>query len=70
IAQEKEFPYEVTVHESRPTDVNRGRALNRKAINLWAQCHKSNEWPGYPPGIHTIRHPSYAIHREQEQIAS
>ncbi|MCV7255269.1 PD-(D/E)XK nuclease-like domain-containing protein [Mycobacterium hackensackense] len=70
IAQEKEFPYEVTVHESRPSDVNRGHALNRKAINLWAQCHQSNEWPGYPPGIHTIRHPSWAIHREQEQIAS
>lgn len=70
IAQEKDYPYDVTVHESKPSDVHRGRALNRKAINLWARCHKADEWPGYPPGIHTIRHPSYAIHREQEQIAS
>ena len=70
IAQEKDYPYEVTVHESRPADLLRGAGLNRKAIDLWAQCHQSNEWPGYPPGIHTIRHPSYAIHREQEQIAS
>lgn len=70
IAQESEYPYDVTIHESRPADLQRARGLNRKAINLWAQCHQSNVWPGYPPGIHTIRHPSYAIHREQEQLTS
>lgn len=70
IAQEKEPPYEVTVHESKPEDIDRARALNRKAINLWAQCHQSGEWPGYPPGIHTIQHPIYAIRREQEQLSA
>jgi hypothetical protein len=70
IAQEKDYPYEVTVHESKPDDVQRGRALNRKAVDLWARCHQSGEWPGYPPGIHTIQHPTYAIYREQEQLAS
>ncbi|MGV0595663.1 PD-(D/E)XK nuclease-like domain-containing protein [Mycolicibacterium porcinum] len=70
IAQEKEYPFEVTVHESKPEDVERARALNRKAIDLWARCRQSGEWPGYPPGVHKIQHPSYAIYREQEQLTS
>jgi hypothetical protein len=70
IAQEKEYPYEVTVHESRPEDVARGRELNRRAIDLWARCHQNNDWPGYPPGIHTITHPRYAVIREEELLAS
>lgn len=70
IAQEKEYPFEVTVHESKPEDVARGRGLNRKAVDLWARCRHSGEWPGYPPGVHTIQHPSYAIYREQEQLTS
>lgn len=69
IAQEKEYPYEVTVHESKPPDVARGRALNRRAINIWAECHKTGEWPGYPPGIHTIEHPRYAVYREEESLS-
>jgi len=70
IAQEKEYPYEVTVHESKPADIERARGLNRKAIDLWARCHQTGEWPGYPPGIHTINHPADASYREPEQLAS
>ena len=68
IAQEKEYPYEVTVHESQPDDLARARALNRKAIDLWARCHQNNDWPGYPARIHAIEHPVYAIRREEALI--
>lgn len=70
IAQEKEYPYEVTVHESTFEDIERAEALNRRAIDIWARCHQSGTWPGYPPGIHKIRHPAYAIRKELELIAS
>lgn len=68
IAQEKEPPFLVSVHESHPDDVSRGRALNRKAINTYAECRQTGKWPGYGDGIHTIEHPSYAITREQAMI--
>jgi PDDEXK-like domain of unknown function (DUF3799) len=68
IAQEKEPPYLPSVHESKPEDIERARALNRKAIDLYARCREHNDWPGYGDGIHTINHPTYAIYREEDMI--
>lgn len=68
IAQEKEPPYLVSVHESHPDDVVRAAALNRKAIDTYARCRDTGVWPGYGDGIHTIVHPTYAITREEAMI--
>ncbi len=68
IAQEKEPPYLVSVHESHPDDVVRAAALNRKAIDIYARARDTGIWPGYGDGIHTIVHPTYAIQREEAML--
>ncbi|AHY26959.1 RecB-like exonuclease/helicase [Mycobacterium phage Nairb] len=69
VAQDKTPPYELTIHELRPADVERGRRLNRKAIDLYAKCESANEWPSYDPGIHTVNFPSYAQYREESELS-
>lgn len=47
IVQEREPPYLVTVCPLDLQAVEWGAKLNRKAINLFAQCVERNDWPGY-----------------------
>lgn len=69
IAQEKTPPYLVSVNETRPDDLERGRQLNRKAIELYAQCRKTGQWPGYGDGINTADFPNYQRYREEAALA-
>lgn len=68
IAQEKTPPYLVTVHEMPAELVARGRALNRKAIDLYAKCQANNHWPGYDDDIHTVRFPAWSNYREEDML--
>lgn len=47
VVVEKEPPYSVSLYELPAEDIERGRFLNRKAINLFAECMKRGKWPGY-----------------------
>lgn len=47
IVVEKEPPFAVSLYELPVEDIQRGRVLNRKAINLFAHCLKTNHWPAY-----------------------
>ncbi|MBQ1064504.1 PD-(D/E)XK nuclease-like domain-containing protein [Micromonospora sp. C41] len=38
-----------------------GRHLNNRAIDLFAQCQRTGEWPGYASDITTISLPPYAL---------
>ena len=69
IAQEKVPPYLVSVHECRDWQLQRGRALNRNAIDRYAHCLETNDWPGYGDGIHTVDLPTYINYREEEMLA-
>jgi hypothetical protein len=40
-------PMTVSLYELPGEDIERGRWMNRKAIDLFAQCLERNEWPGY-----------------------
>lgn len=44
---ERDAPHCVALYELPGEDIERGRALNRRAINLFAQCLKDDRWPGY-----------------------
>lgn len=68
IAQEKTSPFLVSVHESKPEDIERARQLNRIAIDRYARCRETGIWPGYGDGIHTINHPAYSVYREQDLL--
>jgi hypothetical protein len=47
IFQEKEPPYLVSVIELDSAASNIGRYLNERALNTYALCRESGEWPGY-----------------------
>lgn len=68
VVQEKEPPYLVNVIEHHADDVSRGRDLNRLAIDLYADCIASGEWPGYEPAVHTARLRSWDVRRQETLI--
>lgn len=47
VAVEKEPPHCVALYELPGEDIERGRLLNRRAINLFADCLEKDRWPGY-----------------------
>lgn len=48
VLQEKEPPYLVVVTTCDPMARGIGRHLNEAALNTYAICRESGEWPGYP----------------------
>lgn len=61
VVVEKTAPYVVTVVEFDAESVIEGRRLNRMAIDIYARCIETNEWPDYGPGVHTISVPIWAL---------
>lgn len=51
IVQETQAPYLVQVHTCDDLSIEIARALNDRAIDIYATATKSGEWPGYP-GLH------------------
>lgn len=47
VVVEKEPPHCVALYELPGEDIERGRVLNRRAIDLFAGCLERNAWPGY-----------------------
>ncbi|KLI04560.1 hypothetical protein ACT17_20655 [Mycolicibacterium conceptionense] len=68
IAQEKTAPYLVSVLQHDPDDVQRGRELNRAAIDLYAHCRDTNHWPGYGDGLHTMRMPGWHAPQHESRM--
>lgn len=60
IVVEKEPPFVVTIYQLDEEDIQRGRMLARKAINIFADCLSRDRWPGYAPldddGNELVRH--------------
>jgi hypothetical protein len=59
-AWETFFPFEVAYHLADEAMIERGREENRKYLNLYAECRRNNEWPGYPETINPISLPPWA----------
>lgn len=51
IVQEKTAPYLVSVVQLDAAAVRIGRALNRRAIDLYVQCTETGRWPGYSDDV-------------------
>lgn len=47
IVVEKEPPHAVSIYELPQEDIERGRWMNRRAIDMFAQCLESGVWPGF-----------------------
>jgi hypothetical protein len=64
VVVEKTRPYVVTVVEFDAESVDEGRRQNRRAIDLYAECVRTDTWPDYGPGIHPISVPAWAFDDE------
>lgn len=63
IVVEKEGPFCVSLYELPAEDIERGRALNRKAIRLFADCLNAERWPGYADEPLAVGLPGWARNR-------
>lgn len=68
VCQEKTAPYLVTVVEPDPVALRIGRALNRRALELYRDCVLSGRWPGYADDVIQIGLPVWAENRYLEEI--
>lgn len=64
IVQEKKPPYAVAVYVADDSFVTRGRNKNRRAMQLYAECKKKAEWPGYSEDIFNLMLPPWADYDE------
>ena len=69
VAQETTAPYLVAVHQLDAYAQMAGRTLNRRAIDLYARCTKTNTWPGYDEDVILLALPPWAEHEYEMEVA-
>jgi hypothetical protein len=68
IAVEKTPPYAVMVYQIMDEDIEIGRSLYRRDLQVYRNCLASGQWPAYPEDIELIGIPEYAKQQmENEQ---
>lgn len=61
VVVEKEPPYLFAVYELDPDSVEEGRQIYRTALKIYAECRKTNHWPGYADKVQELRLPKWAF---------
>lgn len=56
-----EWPHPINLVQLGERSINTGRAKYRRALDTYAECVKTNNWPGYAPGIKLVEMPNYAL---------
>ena len=59
MAVEKKPPFGISVFKATDSILSNGRKKMAKALELYAQCHALDYWPGYEPMIHELQLPSW-----------
>ncbi|MFB7845468.1 PD-(D/E)XK nuclease-like domain-containing protein [Streptomyces sp. NPDC056053] len=67
VCQEKTAPYLVTVVELDAAARRIGAAKNRRAIEVFARCTETGNWPGYSDDITYLSLPVWAERRDEEE---
>lgn len=68
VFQQKTPPYVVTVVELDSLAIRIGQALNRRALELFAECRAVGRWPGYSDEVVRLPLPAYAERRYVEEM--
>ncbi len=63
IATEKEAPYDLAVYQLDDQSLQTGWLQYRQMLKRYAECVKSNQWPGYPDAFQVLSLPKYANER-------
>ena len=61
VVVEKEPPYGVATYLLKPEEIQAGRAMYRKALDIYNECKKAGHWPTYPPGIRDLGIPPWGL---------
>jgi hypothetical protein len=67
---EKDPPHLVSVVELAAEFPEIGRRKMRRAIDLYAECSRSGEWPGYAPIVHYVEPPRWYVYQDQEEVVT
>ncbi|WP_326600555.1 PD-(D/E)XK nuclease-like domain-containing protein [Rhodococcus sp. PD04] len=67
VVQSKTPPYLVSVVELDHDALMLGHRLNRRALEIYAECESSGVWPGYGDDVHYVSLPSW-VHYEKEEL--
>lgn len=67
VAQEKAPPYAVAVYRLSAPTLDGGNELIDTLLARYAECIRSDEWPGYPEHVTEIAVPAWAWDRIDEQ---
>lgn len=67
MVQESAEPFAVACYQADPEDLEWGRLEFRRALNLFAECLRTDHWPGYAEDVAMISTPAW--HRSQLQKA-
>lgn len=68
VVVEKTPPFLVTVIELDDEATRLGRALNRRAIDVYADCSANNHWPGYSGDVEQVSLPVYYVRAKEEEL--
>lgn len=63
VVVEKDAPHTVSLYDLPMEDIQRGRAMNRRAIRIFAECLEADSWPAYADGPKAVGLPEYARKR-------
>jgi exodeoxyribonuclease VIII len=71
VVVEKQFPHAVQVYVLDDASVEVGRAKYRKALDTYAECVRTGEWPGYSDGsVQTISLPQWHMNQNAHLIGA
>lgn len=65
LAVETEWPFAANAFMLDEDSLESGRQKYRANLRTYAECMRTNQWPGYSTGIDVIRMPSWALITEE-----
>lgn len=68
IVVEKEPPFLFALYELDPDSVEEGRQIYRTALKIYAECRRTNHWPGYADKVQELRLPKWAFRFVQPNL--
>lgn len=60
VAFDDNEPFDAAQWQLGPEDMEAGAFEYRRLLDAYAECVKSDKWPGYKPGINALKFPAYA----------